>query len=212
MIAPKTTERERELIPAETHLVKCISVIDTGTEEGTFYNKQTWKDETVKQRKIWITFEFPEIEKENDWVMKPVVKWASYTLSFSENANLYKLVKNRGFDVNVAEWFDMNLLLGKAWLWAVTHTTAKNGKVYDNLTSVSPLMKSMIVTEGTFHPIVMFDMDSWEWMENLQNKINAMPKFLQEKIKVSPEWNKLSDEYMQNMEKFVGKEDGDLPF
>lgn len=185
MIAPTQPKRERELIPAKTHIVKLYSIIDLGTETSEMKSQKTWLMETVKARKIRMTFEFPKITKEFEWVTKPVVKSVKFTLSFSEKSNLYKFVKNRGFDVNVVEWFDVSQLLGKAGLWSVVHTNSSDGTVYDNLASVSPLMDGMEVEEWTFNPIVMFDLDE----DFRQETFDSFPKFIQEEIMKSPEYS-----------------------
>jgi hypothetical protein len=54
---PKVQENQefqRELVPAGSHFVRLVQIIDLGTQTIV------WKEEEKQQRKIMLTFELPE--------------------------------------------------------------------------------------------------------------------------------------------------------
>jgi len=185
---PKVQENQefqRELVPAWSHFVRLVQIIDLGTQTIV------WKEEEKQQRKIMLTFELPEEKYEfetKDWEKKSGVKLKSnqFTLSWNENAGLRKFIETRqGVQDLWSDWLDVSVRLGKSGIGTIQHNQY-NGKTYDNLEAVAPLMKWMedqkAVTELSY-----FDLDNYD-----AKLFDKLPQWIQDKIRLSPEYTKVA--------------------
>lgn len=134
LYAPETQGREFEL-PAEgvTRAV-CADVIDRGILPG-FENKPTHK----------ITLVFQIDQEGSDGKPLQVQQW--FSLSMNEKANLRRFLeawRGKRFEVGEAGKFDLTGLVGKSGLVTLVHGRPNaQGKVYANISTISPLMKGM---------------------------------------------------------------------
>jgi len=194
---PKVQENQefqRELVPAGSHFVRLVSIIDLGTQTIV------WKEEEKQQRKIMLTFELPDETYEyetKEWEKKSGVKLKSnqFTLSWNENAGLRKFIETRQWVQELwSDGLDVKVWLGKSGIGTIQHNTS-NWKTYDNLEAVAPLMKWMedkkAVTETLY-----FDLDNYD-----AKLFDKLPQWIQDKIRLSPEYTKVA-----------GNEVDDLPF
>lgn len=170
-----------ELVPADNHLGLCYQVIDLGTQKESFQGKEKL------QRKIRITFELPDIQKEfkQGEGLKPYTISKEYTLSLSEKSNLRKDLQSwRGkpFTEEELEGFDLARLLGKPCLIQVIHKDGANGK-YSMIQSITSMPKSMNAPKEAVNPILEFSMDEFS-----QDKFDKLPTYIQEKIQESMEF------------------------
>jgi len=185
---PKVQENQefqRELVPAWSHFVRLVQIIDLGTQTVVR------KEEEKQQRKIMLTFELPEEKYEfetKDWEKKSGVKLKSnqFTLSWNENAGLRKFIETRqGVQDLWSDWLDVSVRLGKSGIGTIQHNQY-NGKTYDNLEAVAPLMKWMedqkAVTELSY-----FDLDNYD-----AKLFDKLPQWIQDKIRLSPEYTKVA--------------------
>ncbi len=135
-IVAKSTGDSFVLCPAGAHTAVCVDVVDLGIIESEF------NGEKKKQHKVRIVWQIDE-DMDNG---KPYIAGKRYTLSLHEKASLRKDLESwrgRPFTVPELEGFDLENLLSVGALINVIHEP-KNGKVYDNVTSIMRLPKNMI--------------------------------------------------------------------
>ncbi len=163
-------EAARELIPTGMYPVVCYSVVDLGTQQGEWQGKINWN------RKIIMTFEFPTVRGtfEKDGVEKDLPKVLSFqcNMVLGNRSKLGKLLK--GWTGESQSEYDLKELIGMNGLATVVHNTGNNGKTYDNIDAIAPLMEGM-EHKGNETPFLYYDMDEDrefpnnmpEWMEKL---------------------------------------------
>jgi hypothetical protein len=170
----------RELIPAGMHLAVCVAVADFGTQQ----TKYKGKPKEVEQ--VNISWELPEIiaeyEHNNETIRAPRVKGEIYTNSLGSKAKLRKMLegwRGRPFTEQELEGFDLKKLLGVPALLNITHNAANNGNTYDNISTVTPLMKGQQAPPPTY--TYMYDISQGESFPE------KMPEWMQECIQKSKE-------------------------
>ena len=208
----ETTEFTRELIPAGSYFVRLVQIIDLWTQAIV------WNEEEKQQRKIMFTFELPDEKYEfetKDGEKKSGVKLKSkqYTLSWSEQAWLRKMIETRqGNQTLGSDWLDVSVWLGKCGIGTIQHNVAKNGKTYDNLEAITPLMKWM-EDQKQITPSLYFDLDDFNPVT-----FDSLPEWIQNIIRLSPEydavaWNKPTETVADSKPIHWSIEDtNDLPF
>ncbi len=218
-IAPKQSSNY-EQIKAGTHIARLYQILHIGTQDVE------WQGQIKQQYKIRLSFEFPnqtKVFKEGE-PAKPMVLSQEYTLSMGEKANLRKIVEGMigtSLQEKEAESFDLEDLLGKACLVSVKHKESK-GKMYANIATTAPLM------EGQVAPAQVNESRVIGFVNWNQEVFDKLPKFIQEKIQTSPEYqskfapSNLSDDEKNelarmreehgNPPKIEYPADGDIPF
>jgi len=177
---------EREAVPQGMHIARCYSMVDLGTQEST------WEGQTKHQRKVRLTFELPtELRTFNEEKGEmPMVISREFVLSMHEKASFRIFLENwRGkkFTEEEAKRFDVTALLGKECLLNVTHTD-KQGKVYANVASANPMTKGM-VAPAQINATTVLSFEDFDF-----SIFNELPKFIQDKIALSPEYGKIQTE------------------
>ncbi|MCI4435261.1 MAG: hypothetical protein JHC33_00425 [Ignisphaera sp.] len=150
-----------------TYVARIVQLIDLGMQEIE------WEGEKKQQQKVFITFEFPTERVEVDGVDRP--RWLSkdYTVSLSEKAALYKLLKAVDPDGKItSKGRNVKAILGLPIMIEVGSTSTGNAKII----SVARPMKGMPVGELE-NPTTFFDLD-------YADKVifDKLPKWLQDKI------------------------------
>lgn len=176
-------------VPAGSHLARCYRIIDLGTQKTEYLG-------TIKPlRKVMFAWELhgeddegkPLVTEKGD----PMAIFKNYTLSKNEKANLRLDLQGwRGKPFTDAEIgrFDIAVVLGQWCMLNVIHRPGKEGRVFANVTGVSPIpqiVKQHGLPEG-FNKLQMFrlakpDMEMFE----------TFSKGLKAKIEASPEWQSL---------------------
>lgn len=176
-----TKKQTSEPIAEGAYPARIYQIIHIGTVAG-FQGQM--------QNKARITFEFPTELKvfDKDKGELPMVLSQDYTLSFSEKANLKKVIDAcdpKGLkpdDEGFVENYDIEKLLGKACLVTIKHKAGKEGAVYANIDSVTVLPKGMEcppqVNKSRSLSYDNFDV----------NFFQTLPEFVREKIKSSVEY------------------------
>jgi hypothetical protein len=178
-------QREREVIPQGTYVATCYSVIEIGTVASMF------EGEEKRMKKVRVTFELPALMRVFDPIKgeQPMVISNDYTLSMADNANLRKFISGMiGREIIGKEAYDFDIrnLIGMSCLLNVVHKQVGD-KTYANIHAASPLIMGM-VAPAQINPsqcLMFFNFDF--------DVYNKLPKFLQEKIAATPEWNALQD-------------------
>lgn len=109
----------------------CVDVVERHGVQTAFGPKN-------KIRLVWQTEENPEDGK-------PFLASASFNATLNENGRLRPFLESwRGkkFSAEELKGFDLEQLIGVGAVVQITHTT-KDGKTYDNVTSIMRLMKGM---------------------------------------------------------------------
>jgi hypothetical protein len=175
-----------ERVPAGTHLAVCYRFIDLGTQESF------WKGEPRHYRKVLLSWELPhELMKTGELAGKPFTFHQRYTWSMSEKAVLRQHLEAwRGRAFANSDFgpggFNIKNVIGKACLLNLIDEP-KDGKVYTNLSGISPLMKGMetpkLINESLYLALTKDDFEALEF-DRLSDR-------LKETIRLSPEYDAL---------------------
>jgi len=121
--------------PAGTHLAVCVDVIDNGEVLSPMFGKS--------QPKVTLRW---ETRKQNPKNNKPYLVQQRYTNSTHPKSNLGQMLSGWfARALTVAETsgnFDLESLIGQCAIISVVHND-RDGQVYANVQSVSPLMEGM---------------------------------------------------------------------
>jgi len=190
--APRSQSTPKDPIPSGMHSVICSSLVDMGTQPGS----QMYPD---PKRKLYITFEFPEIVEEFDGEMKPRVLGQTYNVAFGDKSALGGMLKNwfsdKQPDGDMVAWLDRECA-GRPAMVNVTHNPSKDGsRIFANIVAVSPLpAKLQKDLPEQYNPKVVFEMFGKDFP---QAEFDKIPEWLQKKIQGSPEYQKYFGEDTQ---------------
>ena len=179
--------------------------MDVGTQETKFGLK----------RQVYVFSEIPSLRHETkDGEDKPKVKNKKYNLSLHDKSTLGKdLASWRGkpFTAEQKKGFDITNLLGANCLLQIVHEVGSNEKLYDNIATITPLMKGMeklspengtleysIADDGFDFPENMYDWLQEMILESSEYKAGGSPNAVRQ------------DEFDSDEETPPG--DGDIPF
>ena len=173
----------KELLPAGSYPARCVSIIDIGTQYNEKYDKH--------QRCIRFTFELPTelVVYEESKGEEPRLIWKEFTLSFSEKAWLRKnLIQWLGKDpiVKWAEMFDIDSLLWLTCTLSIGVIEVSKWEI-NVVNSISALTKGMKMDKAhnALTKLNLYDFDIEVY--------KAQPKFIQDKIVKSAEWETIRD-------------------
>lgn len=173
-------------VPAGSHIARCFSVADLGTQTT---NGQYGVTTNRKIRLAWEIFGEDENNEpltiDIDGVQMPMTINKTYTLSLGEKASLRKDLsawRGRDFTEEELKGFNVTSVLGIYCMLNVT-VSDSNGKTYSNVSGISPLHKSMAKPDHV-HKNQVFDLDNID-----MDIFHSFHEKLQEYIKQSPEWS-----------------------
>lgn len=164
------------------YMAVCNQIIDLGEQEST----GQFGDRVVRQ--AFIQWELPEEVVEVDGVEKPRRIGKTYNLSFNEKATLRKDLENwrgRKFTEEELRGFDLDNILGKGCQIQIIHTS-KGDKVYDNVAGIMCLPRGMKLDPPA-------EVYSFVLEESRLDEIEAMPEWLQKRIKAGLTYQKLTE-------------------
>ena len=135
------------------------------------------------KEKLKFRFEIPSeriewIDQDGKEQEGPAIIWGTWTASLSPKAELLELLQSwrgRPFTKEELAGFDLNTVLGAPCQLVVVHKEGKNGKTYDQIASISRLMKGVPVPKPEGE-LIGFDPRSYtkaefdrlpEWAQNL---------------------------------------------
>jgi len=151
MLTAKDEGTERIIIPAGTHVARCIGIIDLGTQYSEKFGNSN--------RKVLIKWELPNELMEDG---RPVGASKKYTLSLNDKANLKKDLENwlgRGVtEQEQKEGFALGALLGLPCLLSVIHAQSGD-KTYANVAGVMSVPKGTQVPPQS-NPMVSYDVEN----------------------------------------------------
>lgn len=166
--------------PAGLHPAWCCGLVDLGTQTSAFQNK------VKKQKKVYLFFELPTQLMEDG---KPFIARAKLTASTDERATLRKWLESwrtKPFTKEEIEKFQMANVIGKACQVMIQHKPKPDGGVWDNVTTILPAQKGpdgkILPLPPMKSPVLFFSIKKWD-----QAKFDALPAWLQDKIREAPE-------------------------
>jgi len=160
-------------------------MIDMGTQETEF------QGEKKKGRKIRLSFELPMKRADFDGVSKPMAIHKDIGFSMYSKANLRQYAEallGRALSDEEADDFDVETLLGRGCCAAILHKKGSDNIVRAKLNNIQPLMDGMDSPRPE-NKVVFYSVT-----QGNNGVFNALPKYLQDKIKASPEWESGSGE------------------
>lgn len=197
---------ERQLPPAGTHLARCYSIIDIGTQHDTFQGKPK------TARKVRISFELPNEQAvfAEERGKEPFTISKEFTLSLHEKAGLRKTLeawRGRAFTATELDKFDLANLIGAPAMITINHEKRKDGDgMFAKLIAVATLMKGQQMPPAILDPI--------EYSVHMgRNEIfEALPDWLKEKIAKCAEWTKPAPAEVGPTPGADTPEEDDVPF
>lgn len=189
IIATKSESKNYKPLEEGAYPARIYQIIDIGTVQGY---------QGALQHKVRITWEFPtetKVFKEENGE-QPYVLSSDYTLSFHEKSQLRKVIDAcdpRALTLvgedGLVEQYDIEKLLGKACLVTVVHKQSKTtDSVYANIGNCTVMPKGM-VCPPQINESKSLSFDSFD-----QNYFNTLPKFIQDMIMSSLEYQKMMED------------------
>jgi len=173
-------------VPPGSHLARCYRIIDLGTQKTEYLGQ-------IKHlRKVMFGWELHGEDNDGNPLItdknEPMAIFKNYTLSLNDKANLrldLQSWRGKPFTETEAMGFDIGVVLGKWCMLNVIQRPNKEGKIFSNVDTVSPvpsLVSKAGLPEG-FNFLQVFrladpDMEMFE----------TFSKGLKAKIEASPEW------------------------
>ncbi len=181
----KNEKKPKILAPAGLQKLRCIHVIDMGTQENSFKNNK------YLDHQIRFTFELSEclhvFDKDKGpqpFCISPFP--FSANLGTKKTAAFFESWMGRPFTKEEKEkGFDFASMLNKAGMGNIMHKPKKSdpSKIFEEISSISPMMKGSSMVKHV-NPLILYSIgaaDQWEVFEKLN-------KYVQGEIMKSPEW------------------------
>jgi hypothetical protein len=175
-----------ESTPSGMHLARCYRIVDLGTQKSEYMGQVKYLHKIMLGWEIHTTKDDGTTLKMRDG--RPFAMFKNYTLSWSEKANLrvdLQSWRGRPFTAEEMRSFDLETILGAWCLLNVIERPSKEGKMYVNIDSVTPvpsMMKKVGLPEGV-NKLEMFNLETPDmamfesFSDNLKVKIMASPEF-----------------------------------
>lgn len=179
LIAKESSGKEIPPAPEGTHVARCIMLVDMGTQENVMFKK--WAP------KCRITFELPE-EKfvfDEQRGPEPYVVGNDYTLSTADRSNLRKMLKSwrgRDFTAEEVKEFQLKNILDKPCLLTIGHRHKDDGRVFAEILSIGPLMKSMVAPPRIL-PLVYYEIE-----QGKDDTYKTLPEWIRDRVNKCQEW------------------------
>jgi len=189
-LVAKSTESNSTFVPVPTgmHLARCYRIIDLGTQESTYMGN-------IKHLpKVMFQFEVHSEDSQGNATVTskgdPMTVSKNFTLTLAEKSTLRKDLqtwRGKEFSAEELKGFELKNVLGQ-WAMISVVETENNGKTYTNIATINPVpanMKKVGLPEGhnelKLFSIADADLELFE----------SFSEGLKEKIRKSPEWERL---------------------
>ena len=157
--APKT---DRILIPEDTYLSICYSLVDFGTQYSEKYDKHT--------RIVCLGWEIPDYRINMEDTSMPAVMSQRFSLSLHPKAKLRQYLeawRGRQFTPEELSGFNLQDILMKPCMLTILHHTTESGETYQRIAGIANVYKGIETPETTENPVQYFSME--EGMEIPEN-------------------------------------------
>jgi hypothetical protein len=199
-----------ESTPPGMHLARCYRIVDLGTQKSEYMGQVKFLHKIMLGWEIHTTKDDGTTLKMRDG--RPFAMFKNYTLSWSEKANLrldLQSWRGKPFTQEEMRSFDLETILGAWCLLNVIERPGKDGKMYVNIDTVTPvpaMMKKAGLPEGV-NKLEMFNLDSPD-----MTMFESFSDNLKVKIMASPEWQKLQSSGNASTVSTSIEMDDDIPF
>lgn len=161
-----------------TYLAVCVGIYELGEQV------KNWNEKTSYANQVTFVFEIPAKTIEVNGKMEPRQLSTTLNIARSANGKLRKFLSSwTGIaftDTSFGD-FDTDTLLGSA---AMIHVVLNDTGEYSNIDSIMKLPEGM-PAPTTKTRLMAFDIDEWD-----QEVFDALPEWVQEKIKKSTQYQK----------------------
>ena len=204
MIVSSNGGSKLPLHPTGAFAVRCVRIIDLGTQQGEF------KGKPKVARKVRFVWESPEKmgDDAGELAGKPYLISQDFTASLSDRAALRAALegwRGRPFTPQELEGFDLKNVLGKACLVNLIHAESK-GNTYCNIKSIMPLPAGMTCHTAVTEQIY-FSLDDFS-----QAVFDKLSDRLKETIAKSPEFTAVTKGAPAQTKSGGDFPDDDIPF
>jgi hypothetical protein len=196
------------LIPEGTHLATCYGIVDVGTQETAYGDKQ----------QMLVLWELPQVrhvfKEERGEEPAVISKW--FTASLNEKSNLRAALvawRGKGFTEKELQGFEMKRVLGAGCMLAITHKANQKGDPRPRISSV------MALPQGTQVPAASLESFYYQIEELTGGDYEKLPQWIKKALGNSAEFKKAGIEVvdMQPAETGDGPpndtvETDDIPF
>lgn len=175
----KDTQGDYTPAPAGTHVARCISVIDMGTQRDTFEGR------TKEQHRVMLAWELCEEMLERDGKQFPHIIHKEYTASLNKKATLRQHLdawRGRGFTEQELEGFELANVIGAPCIITILHKENSDGQTRAKITSVAALMKGTRAPEMHNKPI------HYDLAMGKNATFEQVPEWIRKKILNCLEW------------------------
>jgi len=202
--------KEFKRCPPGAHLARCYRIVDIGTQKTEYMG-------AVKHlHKVTFSWEIHAVDDDNNKLLmddgRPFSIFKSYTLSWSEKANLrldLQSWRGKPFSQEELRRFDLKNVLGAWCMLNIIERAGKDGKTYSNVGGVTPV-PAMIKQGGLPEGVNKLE------LFNLQNPdmkmFETFSQGLKAKIEASPEWQKMRNQVPGIPQTPIEESDDDMPF
>jgi hypothetical protein len=188
--------------PVGNHVARCVKVIDLGTQKNEYEGKVTFP------RQVVVCWELPhELMPEGEYANQPFVVSKIYTASLSEKATLrqhLEMWRGKAFTPDELKGFDAKNIIGKPCMLSVIHNEKGKAKV----AGVAAIPRGM-EAPAQVNKSVYFSLEKNEY--NVAS-YNALSKWYQEKIAISPEFADLNGDVAKEPHEALAAMDDDIAF
>lgn len=197
---------KRDPIAAGNYMARCYQMIHIGTVSESINGATKILD------KVRIGWELPTemVKFKDEDPLRPLTISKEFTLSMNEKANLRKFLVNwrgKDFTPEQAKQFDITVLVGVPCLLNIIHKAAKNGNIYAEIGTVSPLTKGSTCPIPVLQPKII-TYENWD-----QQEFEYLPEYIKAKMRGSLEYVAIQNPHqVQTNEVLSSTEDEDLPF
>jgi hypothetical protein len=191
-IRPENTPTtERELVPEGNHVGILYRIINIGTIETPYLDKDGNKKHTPKVRLYWeLPNELREYEKDGEMKQLPMSISREVTLSLYKSEKQTAVLRTithaligTSLKDEEAESYDIEDLLGRACMVEVSHERMDNGTEFAKAVGFGSIPKGMEVPAQTNKSRVD------DVREMSQEEIEELPEWLRDKMKASREYH-----------------------
>jgi hypothetical protein len=185
MILSKQVEGTYRQIPAGTYLARCYRFVDMGTQTAVY------DGETKSRHVVMIQWEVHGSDENGEDLVtnkgEPLTITKNYTASMNEASTLRKHLRawrGRDFTPEEEKGFKMENILGQWCMLTVEENPGSNGRMYTNVSSVSPVHATLKknLPQGYNQP------DFFSLADRNMAVFERLSDRIKEKIQQAPEW------------------------
>jgi hypothetical protein len=186
MILSKQVEGNYKQIPAGTYLARCYRFVDMGTQTAVY------DGETKSRHVVMIQWEVHGSDETGEDLVtnkgEPLTITKNYTASMHETSTLRKHLRawrGRDFTPEEEKGFKMEAILGQWCMLTVEENPGSNGRMYTNVSSVSPVHATLKknLPQGYNQP------DFFSLADRNMTVFERLSDRIKEKIQAAPEWS-----------------------